>query len=97
MKRFGARIEFMEISRRLAIGFDLYGTDRCEATFPWLLQASILIERATTMSDDVATYSRCGAAWSDYLIAPVDRSRMRNVSVAEKGPAGDVRHLNIFI
>ncbi|WP_439619130.1 hypothetical protein [Shinella sp.] len=48
VKKFGARIEFMEIRRRLAIGCDLYGTDRCEANFPCLLATNILIDRGKT-------------------------------------------------
>ncbi|MGJ7040471.1 hypothetical protein [Shinella sp. BE166] len=48
VKKFGAQIEFIEMRRRLAIGCDLIGTDRCHAPFPCLLAANILIDRGTT-------------------------------------------------
>lgn len=46
VKKFGAKMEFMEIRRRLSIGCELAAKGQCEATFPCLLQANILIERA---------------------------------------------------
>lgn len=46
MKKLGAHLEFIEIRRRLTIGCDHAGTDKCKAMFPCLLQASILIEKA---------------------------------------------------
>ena len=48
VKKFGARVEFVEIRRRLAIGCDLNGTDRCQANFPCLLRANILIDEGKT-------------------------------------------------
>jgi hypothetical protein len=45
VKKFGARIEFIEIRRRLAIGCDLNGMDRCQAHFPCLLKAGVLIDK----------------------------------------------------
>jgi hypothetical protein len=47
VKKFGAHIEFAEIRRCLSIGCEHAGTDKCEAMFPCLMQASILIEKAT--------------------------------------------------
>lgn len=44
VKKFGASIEFVEIRRRLAIGCDRRGSDRCEARFPCLLTAGALID-----------------------------------------------------
>lgn len=45
VKKFGAAMEFVEIRRRLAIGCDRVGSDMCEAHFPCLLQANILIDQ----------------------------------------------------
>jgi hypothetical protein len=47
VKKFGARIEFVEIRRRMAIGCDLNGTSQCHAIFPCLLAANILIDKGT--------------------------------------------------
>ncbi|SFB60040.1 hypothetical protein SAMN03159496_05624 [Rhizobium sp. NFR07] len=44
VKKLGAAIEFVELRRILAIGCDRRGTDGCEASFPCLLTANILIE-----------------------------------------------------
>lgn len=44
VKKFGAQAEFVHIRRVLAIGCDDAGTDRCEAMFPCLLAANVLIE-----------------------------------------------------
>jgi hypothetical protein len=43
VKKFGSFVEFVEIRRRLAIGCDRRGTDQCEARFPCLLKAGVLI------------------------------------------------------
>lgn len=44
VKRLGAETEFVELRRIMAIGCDRRGTDQCEARFPCLLKANILIE-----------------------------------------------------
>lgn len=44
VKKLGASTEFVELRRIMAIGCDRRGTDQCEAKFPCLLAASILIE-----------------------------------------------------
>ena len=44
VKKFGAKTEFVELRRIMAIGCDRRGTDQCEARFPCLLAANILIE-----------------------------------------------------
>lgn len=44
VKKFGARTEFVELRRIMAIGCDRHGTDQCEARFPCLLAANVLIE-----------------------------------------------------
>ncbi|WP_093003214.1 hypothetical protein [Rhizobium sp. NFR07] len=44
VEKFGASIEFVEIRRRLAIGCDRRGSNQCEARFPCLLKAGVLIE-----------------------------------------------------
>jgi hypothetical protein len=44
VKKFGAAISFVELRRILAIGCARRGTDSCEACFPCLLTAKILIE-----------------------------------------------------
>lgn len=46
VKKFGAAIEFVELRRILAIGCDRRGADGCEACFPCLLTANILIEES---------------------------------------------------
>lgn len=43
VKKFGASIQFVELRRILAIGCDRRGTDGCEAGFPCLLKAQIVI------------------------------------------------------
>ena len=44
VKKLGAHTTFVELRRILAIGCDRRGTDGCEAHFPCLLSANILIE-----------------------------------------------------
>lgn len=44
VKKFGAAIAFVELRRILAVVCDRRGTDGCEAGFPCLLTANILIE-----------------------------------------------------
>lgn len=46
VKKFGAATQFVELRRIMAIGCDRRGTDKCEAGFPCLLAADILIEVA---------------------------------------------------
>lgn len=46
VKKFGAATQFVELRRIMAIGCDRRGTDTCEAGFPCLLAADILIEAA---------------------------------------------------
>lgn len=43
VKKFGAKTKFVELRRIMAIGCDRRGTDKCEASFPCLLAANILI------------------------------------------------------
>lgn len=43
VKKLGAKTEFVELRRIMAIGCDRRGTDQCEARFPCLLAANILI------------------------------------------------------
>lgn len=44
VKKFGAATPFVELRRILSIGCDRRGTDGCEACFPCLLRAKILME-----------------------------------------------------
>jgi hypothetical protein len=43
VKKFGTSIKFVELRRIMAIGCDRHGTDGCEASFPCLLAAGMLI------------------------------------------------------
>lgn len=44
VKKFGADAEFVQIRRVLAMGCEHAGTEKCQARFPCLLKAHILLE-----------------------------------------------------